>query len=82
MLILCCICIITDTSKLAWRPPHTIRSLEMLKRSIPLFFSVALTATVGAGAASADNPTEIGYIDLTPDITLRRMVVAEIHAAN
>ncbi|MBB3317766.1 hypothetical protein FHT77_003658 [Rhizobium sp. BK181] len=54
----------------------------MLKRSIPLFYSVALTATVGAGAASADNPTEIGYIDLTPDITLRRVVVAEIHAAN
>ncbi|WP_019279889.1 hypothetical protein [Rhizobium grahamii] len=54
----------------------------MLKRSIPLFFSAALSATVGAGAASADNPTEIGCIDLTLDITLRRIVVAEIDAAN
>jgi len=48
----------------------------MLKRSIPLFFSVALSApaAVGAGAAYENIRTEIGYIDVAPDITLRRMV--------
>ncbi|WP_431323245.1 alpha/beta fold hydrolase [Rhizobium sp. YTU87027] len=48
----------------------------MLKRSIPLFFSVALSApaAVGSGAAFDNTRTEIGYIDVAPDITLRRMV--------
>ncbi|KRB62109.1 alpha/beta hydrolase [Rhizobium sp. Root708] len=48
----------------------------MLKYSMPLFFSIALSApaTLGAGPASAASRLEIGYIDVTPDITLRRMV--------
>ncbi|KQV83289.1 alpha/beta hydrolase [Rhizobium sp. Root1220] len=48
----------------------------MLKYSMPLFFAIAVNApaTVGAGAAFAADSTEISYIDVTPDITLRRMV--------
>ena len=48
----------------------------MLKRSIPLFFSVALStpAAVGAGASPDNIQTEIGYIEVSPDLTLRRMV--------
>ncbi|MDP9813475.1 pimeloyl-ACP methyl ester carboxylesterase [Rhizobium tibeticum] len=53
----------------------------MLKRSIPLVFSVALSApaAVEAGAAPENTRTEIGYIDVAPDISLRRMVT---HSAN
>jgi pimeloyl-ACP methyl ester carboxylesterase len=49
----------------------------MLKYSMPIFFSIALSAPAAVGAEMAANTghAEISYIDVTPDITLRRMVV-------